>query len=68
MTDYTTTRPFPATLAGHVDNLIPRHCRSIRMEHNDNGTCALTAHRSEIASARLAIRLARDAAATAHIR
>jgi hypothetical protein len=68
MTEYVTTRAFPAELAGRVDNLIPRCCRSVRMSHEDDGTCTLTAHRSEIAAARRAIRIARDEAATAHIR
>ena len=72
MTDYSTTRPFSADLSGAVENLIPRSCRSVRMNHEDDGTCTLTAHHSEIHEARKAIKAARDAAAFAqafaHIR
>jgi hypothetical protein len=63
-----TTRSFPATLSGRVEDLIPSFCRSIRMNHEDDGTCTLTAHASEIDAARKAVRIARDEAATTHIR
>lgn len=68
MTEYSTARKFSADLSGAVENLIPRFCRSIRMNQEQDGTCTLTAHRSEIFAARKAIKIARDAAAVAHIR
>lgn len=73
--DYVITKPFPEALSGRVSDLIPSSCRSVRMDHGDDsetypgrGMCCLTAHKSEIAAARRAIRVARAEAATAHIR
>ncbi len=63
MGEYLTTRRFSDALSGRVSDLIPRHHRSVRMNHHDDGTCDLMAHRSEIAAARLAIRIAKEEAA-----
>jgi len=59
MSERLETRAFSADLSGVVENLIPRHCRSVRMDHQDDGTCTLTAHRSEIEAARKAVRIAK---------
>jgi hypothetical protein len=42
----------------------------VRINHPDDGetTATITAHRSELAAARKAIRIARTEAATAHLR
>ena len=77
MADYLTTRPFPASISGRVSDLIPRHCRSVRIFESPNDRIAATggehlyrgeAHHSEIAELRRAIRIARREAETAHIR
>jgi len=65
---YPTTRRFPETLSGRVSDLIPSFCRSVRINQEDNASCTITAHRSEIGAARKAIRIARAEAETAHIR
>lgn len=66
MTEYAETRPFPASISCAVGDYVPAWCRSVRMSHHDDGTCTLTAHRSEIDYARRAVRLARiDAAFSA---
>lgn len=55
-----TTRKFPETISGRVSDLIPAHCRSVRMDHHDDGTCQLRAHWSEIGEARRAVRIAKQ--------
>ena len=60
MTNYITTRTFPAYLTGRVDDLIPHWCRSATMRHFDDvGLASITAHRSEINAVRRAINLAK---------
>ena len=60
MTNYITTRTFPADLTGRVGDLIPHWCRSAKMHHfNHVGLACVTAHRSEISAVRLAINLAK---------
>ena len=72
MTQYHTTRAFPASLLASVSDRIPGFCRSIRANHMDDHDCpgarvTITAHQSEIGVARRAIRSAKQAASVAHM-
>jgi hypothetical protein len=84
MTNTFTTRTFPASISARVSDLIPASCRSVKiwtvetskvfpdggvLNTTDGSTrCQGQAHKSEISALRRAIRIARDEAATAHIR
>ena len=60
MTNYITTRTFPADLTCRVGDLIPAWCRSASIHHFDDvGLASVTAHRSEIQAVRSAINLAK---------
>ena len=72
MTQYHTTRPFPASLLGHVSDRIPSFCRSILVNHltehdRTDARVSITAHKSDIGFARRAIRSVKLAASVAHI-
>lgn len=67
MSAYVETRRFPAAISSRVSDLIPAHYRSVRMYHHDDETCSVCGHRSEIAHARRAIRIARREAEVAHV-
>jgi hypothetical protein len=68
MAEYLTTREFPAELTARIGDLIPRHCRSVKIGQAGVATDRATAHRSEIGEVRRAIRIARREAETVHIR
>ena len=73
MTEYHTTRPFPAALLGSVLDRIPGFCRSILVNHltehdRTDARVTITAHKSDVGVVRRAIRSAKKAASVAHIR
>lgn len=77
MSDFTTryTRPVSAGLTGRIENRIPHHCRSVAVSTvtpadgiGDATMVRYSAHYSEIAAVRRAIRSAKLAASVAHIR
>lgn len=64
---YVTTAPVDSALVAAIENLIPRHCRSVKCLHGDTDADPVRyeAHRSEIKYVRRAIATARLASAIA---